>query len=160
MISDSTLLLVLRHTCYVGRHVLFSTSILLISATTLLLSTSVLLISATTLLFSASTLLLCATTPEYCIVPSGIYCVASYSLLMLGLVVKQLYDKGLNKNKNKEMYIILIRMYLRVPLYKYKFCSTYGYLCISICFIVPTSTFVQVKCSVVPSSTSVSKIKE
>ena len=143
-----------------GRHVLFSTSVLLISATTLLHSTSVLLISATALLFSASALLLCDTAPQYCIVPSGIYCDASYSLIMLGLVVKQLYDKGLNKNKNKEMYIVLIRMYLWVPLYKYKFCSTYGYLCISICFVVPTSTFVQVKCFVVPSGTSVSELQE
>ena len=111
MISASALLLVLQHSCYVGRHVLFSTSVLLISATalllstsvllisatTLLLSTSVLLISATTLLFNASALLLCATTPQYCIVPSGTYCAASYSFLMIGLVVKQLYDKTLNK---------------------------------------------------------------
>ena len=95
----SALLLVLRHSCYVGRHVLFSTSLLLISVTTLLFSTSVLLISATTLLlstsvllisvtallFSASALLVCATAPQYCIVPSGTYCVASYSFLMIGL---------------------------------------------------------------------------
>ena len=125
LIGASALLLVLRHSCYMGRHVLFSTSILLISATallfstsvllisattlllstsvllisatTLLLSTSVLLISATTLLLSASALFLCATTPQYCIVPSGTYCAASYSFLMIGLVVKQLYDKTLNK---------------------------------------------------------------
>ena len=38
-----------------------------------------------------------ATTPQYCIVPSGTYCAASYSFLMIGLVVKQLYDKTLNK---------------------------------------------------------------
>ena len=127
LISASALLLVLRHSCYVGRHVLFSTLVLLISATTLLLSTSVLLISATTLListsillisatalllstsillisatallFSGSALFLCATAPQYCIVPSGTYCVASYSFLMFGLVVKQLYDKTLNKEK-------------------------------------------------------------
>ena len=125
LIGASALLLVLRHSCYVSRHVLFSTSVLLISAMTLLLNTSVLLISATalplstsvllicatallhstsvlligatTLLFSASALLLCATTPQYCIVPSGTYCAASYSFLMIGLVVKQLYDKTLNK---------------------------------------------------------------
>ena len=125
LIGASALLLVLRHSCYVSRHVLLSTlvllisatallistsvllisataflistSVLLISATALLISTSVLLISATALLFSTSVLLLCATTPQYCIVPSGTYCDASYSFLMIGLVVKQLYDKTLNK---------------------------------------------------------------
>ena len=108
LIGASALLLVLRHFCYVGRHVLFctsvisatallfSTSVLLISATALLLSTSVLLISATALLFSASVLLHCAMAPQYRIVPSGTYCAASYSFLMIGLVVKQLYDKTLN----------------------------------------------------------------
>ena len=55
--SASALLLVLRHFCYVGRHVLIS----------------------------ASALLLCATAPQYCIVPSGTYCVASYSFLMISL---------------------------------------------------------------------------
>ena len=69
----------------------------MISATALLFSTSVLLISATALLFSTSVVLLCATAPQYCIVPSGTYCAASYSLFMIGLVVKQLYDKTLNK---------------------------------------------------------------
>ena len=64
---------------------LFSTSVLLISATTLLFSTSVLLISATVLLFNASALLLCATVPQYCIVPSSTYCATSYSFLMIGL---------------------------------------------------------------------------
>ena len=64
---------------------LFTTSVLLISATALLLSTSVLLISVMTLLFSTSALLLCVTAPQYCIVPSGTYCVASYSFLMIGL---------------------------------------------------------------------------
>ena len=29
-------------------------------------------------------------------------------------------------------------MYLRVPLYKYKLCSTYGYLCTSVSSVVPT----------------------
>ena len=62
-----------------------------------MLSTSVLLISATTLMFSALALLICATTPQYRIVPSGTYCAASYSLFMIGLVVKKLYDKTLNK---------------------------------------------------------------
>ena len=60
-----------RHFCYVGRHVL--------------ISTSVLLISATALLFSVSALLLCATAPQYCIVPSDIYCVVSYSFIITGL---------------------------------------------------------------------------
>ena len=80
-----------------GRHVLLSTSVLLISATALLLRTSVLLISAMALLFSASVPLLCATAPQYGIVPLGTYCAASYSFLMIGLVVKQLYDKTPNK---------------------------------------------------------------
>ena len=125
LIGASALLLVLRNFCYMGRQVLFSTYVLLISATTLLFSTSVLLISsmallfstsvllisatalllstpillisATALLFSASALLHCATTPQYYIVPSGTYCVTSYSFLMIGLVVKQLYDKTLKK---------------------------------------------------------------
>ena len=43
-------LLVLRHSCCVGRHVLIG-----------------------------------ATAPQYCIVPSGTYCTASYSFLMIGL---------------------------------------------------------------------------
>ena len=80
-----------------GRHVLLSTSVLLISATKLLLSTSVLMISVTALLFNASALLLCATALQYCIVSSDTYCAVSYSFLMIGLVVKQLYDKTLNK---------------------------------------------------------------
>ena len=29
-------------------------------------------------------------------------------------------------------------MYLRAPLYKYKFCSTYGYFCTSISSVTPT----------------------
>ena len=55
------------------------------------------MISATALLFSTPVLLLCATAPQYYIVSSGTYCAVSYSLLMIGLVVKQLYDKTLNK---------------------------------------------------------------
>ena len=46
----TALLLVLRHSCYVGRHVLYG-----------------------------------ATAPQYCIVPSGTYCTASYSFLIIGL---------------------------------------------------------------------------
>ena len=36
------------------------------------------------------------------------------------------------------MYIVLLRMYPRVPLYKYKLCSTYGYLHTSISSVTPT----------------------
>ena len=36
-------------------------------------------------LFSASTLLFCAMAPQYCTVPSGTYCVVSYSFLITGL---------------------------------------------------------------------------
>ena len=43
------------------------------------------LISAMTLSVSTSALLLCATTPQYFIVPSGTYCVVSYSFLITGL---------------------------------------------------------------------------
>ena len=43
------------------------------------------LISATTLSVSASVLLLCATTSQYYTVPSGTYCVVSYSFLITGL---------------------------------------------------------------------------
>ena len=97
LISATTLLFSTSVLLISATALLLSTSVLLISATALLLSTSILLISATTLLFSASTLLLCATAPQYCIVPSGTYCAASYSFLMICLVVKQLYDKTLNK---------------------------------------------------------------
>ena len=43
------------------------------------------LISARILSISASALLLCATAPQYCTVPSGTYCVVSYSLIITGL---------------------------------------------------------------------------
>ena len=43
------------------------------------------LISATTLSVSASELLLCAMAPQYCTVPSGTYCVVSYSFCITGL---------------------------------------------------------------------------
>ena len=43
------------------------------------------LISETTLSVSASALLLCATEPQYCTVPSGTYCVVSYSFLISGI---------------------------------------------------------------------------
>ena len=35
------------------------------------------------------------------------------------------------------MYIILLKMYLRVSLFKYKLCSTYGYLRTSISSVTP-----------------------
>ena len=63
----------------------------LISATTLSARASAHLvlryspISATTLSVSASALLLCATAPQYGTVPSGTYCVLSYSFLIIGL---------------------------------------------------------------------------
>ena len=63
----------------------------LISATTLSdhASTHLVLrysqISATTLSVSALALLLCDTEPRYRTVPSGTYCVVSYSFLIIGL---------------------------------------------------------------------------
>ena len=43
------------------------------------------LISATALSISVLALLLCASAPRYCTVPSGTYCVVSYSFLITGL---------------------------------------------------------------------------
>ena len=43
------------------------------------------LISETTLSISVSALLLCAIAPQYGTVPSGTYCVVSYSFLITGL---------------------------------------------------------------------------
>ena len=43
------------------------------------------LISATSLSVSALALLFCTTTPQYCTVPSGIYCDVSYSFFITGL---------------------------------------------------------------------------
>ena len=43
------------------------------------------LISAMALSVSASALLLCAMAPQYCTVPSGTYCVVSYSFLITGI---------------------------------------------------------------------------
>ena len=77
LINDSTLLLVLRHFCYVGRHVsnhFFGTPTSDTSVTW-----------ASTSLISALALLLYATTPQYCTVPSGTYCAMSYSFLITGL---------------------------------------------------------------------------
>ena len=60
------------------------------------------------------------------------------------------------------MYIVLLRMYPRVPLYKYKLCSTYGYLHTSISSVTPTGDLNKYKfaintsiSSVVPTGTSV-----
>ena len=36
------------------------------------------------------------------------------------------------------MYIVILGMYLRIPLYKYKLCSTYEYLRTSISSVTPT----------------------
>ena len=83
LIGASTLLLVLRHSCCVGSHVLIGASALLL----------VLWHSCCV----GRHVLYGATAPQYCIVPSGTYCTASYSFFMIGLVVKQLYDKTLNK---------------------------------------------------------------
>ena len=43
------------------------------------------LISVTTLSISASALLFCAMAPQHCTVPSGTYCVMSYSFVITGL---------------------------------------------------------------------------
>ena len=60
------------------------------------------------------------------------------------------------------MYIVLLRMYPRVPLYKYKLCSTYGYLRTSISSVTPTGDLNKYKSAisisisfVVPTGTSV-----
>ena len=82
-VGASALLLVLRHSCCVGSHVL-------IDALALLL---VLWHSC----YVSRHVLYGATAPLYCIVSSGTYCTVSYLFLMIGLVVKQLYDKTLNK---------------------------------------------------------------
>ena len=79
LISALTLLLVLRHFCYVGRHVFDKCFGTPASAMSLLLHGQILFVSA-------STLLLCVTTPQYCIVPSGTYYAVSYSFLITGLV--------------------------------------------------------------------------
>ena len=57
LISASTLMLVLRHFCYMGRHVLIS----------------------------VSALLFCATALQYCTVSLGTYCAVSDSFIITGL---------------------------------------------------------------------------
>ena len=99
MISASALLLVLRHFCYVGRHVMISASAVLLVLRNFYYVGKHVLISVSALvlvlrhfcyvgrhvLISASALLLCATTPQYCTVPSGTYYFVSYSFLITGL---------------------------------------------------------------------------
>ena len=65
-------------------------------------------------------------------------------------------------NNSKVMYIVMLRMYLRVTLYKYKLRSTYGYLCTNISSVTPTGDLNKYKSainisisSVVPTGTSV-----
>ena len=70
--------------CIVLRYSLISATILSDHASAhLVLRYS--LISAMELSISASALLLCTTAPQYCTVPSGTYCVVSYSFLITGL---------------------------------------------------------------------------
>ena len=57
------------------------------------------------------------------------------------------------------MYIVLLRMYLQVPLYKYKPCSTYGYLHISISSITPTGDLNKYK-SAISASMCISLLYE
>ena len=55
----------------------------------------------------------------------------------LGTICSDLYN-----NKSKEIKMVKILMYLRVPLYL--FCSTYGYFCTSKISIAPMGTSVSV----------------
>ena len=70
LVGATTLLLVLRHSCWC-----FGTPV---GATTLLLRGQ----PCFDRCLGTPT---GATTPQYCIVPSGTYCTASYSFLMIGL---------------------------------------------------------------------------
>ena len=99
LISASAFLLVLRHFCYVGRHVLIGATTLLlvlqhfyymgrhilIGASALLLVLRHFCYVGRHVLISVLALLLCATELQYCTVPSGTYCVVSYSFLITGL---------------------------------------------------------------------------
>ena len=69
-VGASALMLVLRHSCCMGNHVLIGPSALL-----LVLQHSC---------YVGSHILIGTTVPQYCIVPSGTYCAASYSFLMIG----------------------------------------------------------------------------
>ena len=70
-VGSSALMLVLRRSCCVGSHVLIGASALL----------PVLRHSCCV----GRHVLYGATAPQYCIVPSGTYCTASYSFLIIGL---------------------------------------------------------------------------
>ena len=70
-VGASALLLVLQHSCCVGNHVLIGASALL-----LVLRHSCCV---------GRHVLYGAMAPQYCIVPSGTYCTASYLSLMIGL---------------------------------------------------------------------------
>ena len=88
----SALLLVLRHSCCVGSHVLIGASALLLVLWHSYCVGSHVLIGASALLLVlwhsycvGRHVLYDATAPQYYIVPSGTYCAASYSFLMIGL---------------------------------------------------------------------------
>ena len=84
LISASALLLVLRHFCYMGKHVSDQCFDTPASATALLLHGQARIVLRYSLI-NASALLLCATAPQYCTVPSGTCCAVSYSFLITGL---------------------------------------------------------------------------
>ena len=88
----SALLLVLRHSCCVGNHVLIGASaLLLVLRHSCCVGNHVLIDASAFLLVLRHSccmgrhVLHGATAPQYCIVPSGTYCTASYSFLMIGL---------------------------------------------------------------------------
>ena len=92
LIGAPALLLVLRHSCCVRRHVLIGAPALLLVLRHSCCVSRHVLISASALLLVlrhsccvGRHVLYGATTPQYCIVPSGTYCTASYSFLMIGL---------------------------------------------------------------------------
>ena len=92
LIGAPTLLLVLRHSCYVSRHVLIGAPALLLVLRHSCCVSRHVLISAPALLlvlrhsYCMDRHVLYGTTiPQYCIVPSGTYCTASYSFLIINL---------------------------------------------------------------------------
>ena len=98
LVGASALLLVLRHFCWCyGTPVGASTLLLVLRHSCWCFGTSV---GATTLLLHGQPrfdrclgTLTGATAPQYCIVPSGSYCTASYSFLMIGLGSQQTYHR-------------------------------------------------------------------
>ena len=91
-VGASALLLVLRHSCCVGSHVLIGASALMLVLRHSYCVGKHVLIGASALLLVlwhcccvGRHVLYGATAPQYCIVPSGTYCTASYSFLMIGL---------------------------------------------------------------------------